>query len=185
MAVVEISSAEYFAYGTQDESDEYFAAAAHAQAWRDEDDADVKGRALVTATRMLDRQKWQGEKTDPDQDGAWPRTGVAEDEPVNDEGVPLKVVHATFELALVLLNDPEAIQVTQNSSQKVSSLSAGSVSISYFRGAEGEPLRFPLPVMELIGDWLGASSDLGGIGFSSGIDGSSSFALGFGRTRGL
>ncbi len=182
MASIIIDSNEYYSYVSVDDADIYFGAASHGGPWRAAETAD-KEMALVTATRTLDRQKWQGEMTNADQGAAWPRTGITGVDPAV---VPQEVLDATCELALSILNG-EAVQTNPNGNvQTIASQSAGSVSISYFRGAEGKPLRFPLIVMELIGKWLGGGSNNAALGFSSGTCERSTMAhLNQGRSRGF
>jgi hypothetical protein len=61
-----------------------------------------RGKALVMATRAIDRLNYHGEKTDPDQTLQFPR--------LNDTEVPQDIKDACAEEALALLDgkDPEA-----------------------------------------------------------------------------
>lgn len=182
MAEVDIDGTTYFAYASLEDADGYLAANLAADTWRGTDD-DRKGMALVTATRVLDRQRWRGTKTDTAQVGAWPRsgTGLAG---VEDGTVPADIVNGSIELASALLDGSEA-QTAQSTAQTIQSLRAGSVSLSYFRGAEGAPLRFPLPVMELIRLYLagGGSGMAGAIAYGTGKQ--STTVDDYGYTRGL
>lgn len=182
MPEVVIGSISYPVYADVEAANNYFAAASHAAAWVAAT-VDQKGQALVTSTRTLDRQRWLGDKTDPDQDLAWPRTNTGVDG-VEDDEVPANIITASMEMALSILNG-EGVQTDQNVSQKIQSLKAGSVSITYFRGAEGQPLRFPLIVHELIRDYLAATGRLGLSGIATGVDGASVTNEDFGYTRGL
>jgi hypothetical protein len=182
MATVEIDGNDYDAYADQEEADLYLAASLSADSWRAAED-DVKGMALVTATRLLDRQSWVGEKNVSNQTLAWPRkdTGV---EGVADAVIPQDIINGTIELASALIDGSEA-QTAQTTAQTIQSLRAGSVSISYFRGAEGVALRFPLPVQEYLGKYLtGKGSQLVGA-ISSGTDGCTVTGDRLGYVRGL
>lgn len=182
---VDIDGEEYPVYADVEQADEYLNAALHAtDVWPALDD-DTKARALVTATRVLDRQRWRGVvyTSSPPQLLAWPRmnTGIVG---VIDTVVPDAIGYATIELALALVSGTDA-QGEQNTSQKIQSLRAGSVSLTFFRGAEGEPYRFPLIVQELLWDYLlGVGVGIGGTR-STGTDGVSVTHEDFGINGGI
>ncbi len=161
MAEVTINSEEYNSYSTVAAADTYLNASlgAAADAWRAAD-ADTKGRGLVTATRWLDGQTWLGEPTDPDQDFAFPRTGI---DGLEDDETPDELVQASQELAAALVEDPDLR--TTLSETKLQSMSAGSVSLTYFRGESVEvSTPFPSIIMDLIGQWLTTTGIAGGLG---------------------
>lgn len=171
-------------YASVETADIYLNAAAHASIWSTLSD-DQKGQYLVTSVRTLDRQKWKGQRavTSPLQELAWPRvdTGLAW---VADDVVPTDIVNASIELALALA-DGSDVQSASNNSQKVQSLRAGSVAVSYFRGAEGTARRFPTIVDELVRAYLASTgSGLAG-GFAYGTDGTSQTEEDFGVTQGM
>ncbi len=142
--------------------------------------ADNRARALVEATRLLDRQRWQGAKVDDGQALAWPRTGVTVDgAEVSSASVPADITTAAYELAIAAMADASVIAGT-STGNKVSSVSAKGVGVTFFAPVTGS--RFPDRVMELIGAYLGGSSDSSGFGasgsagsYSSGTDGASAF----------
>lgn len=171
MATVTIGTVDYTTYADVVEADEYAAAAIHATAWRAADET-TKEMALVTSTRLLDRQAWVGEKTDADQELEWPRsnTGV---EGIEDDVVPQQVVDASIEIAIALV-DGSQMQTQQSTANNIQSLRAGSVGITYFQGAEGSPLRFPLIVDELLRGLLVGS---GGSGSGAGLSGAISTSV--------
>lgn len=187
MADVLIDSQPYDSYGGVEEGDFYFAAATHAANWVAASEL-LKGQALVTASRVLNRQQWKGDKYDAAQPLAWPRTSTGVDG-VEDTVIPQAIVDACFELALSLL-DGSAVQTNPEATQeqKTSSLKAGSVSISYFKGAvtpaELKPGRFPLIVQELLKPYLGGSVS-GLVNEASGVDACSVTEQDFGFTRGF
>jgi len=163
-----ISSQAYEVYADIGEADLYLAASTHPVAWPTAS-AEDKSKALVTATRILDRQKWLGEKyLTTGQALAWPRSGTGVDG-VEDDVVPQNIIDASIEMASALL-DGSDLQTEQNQSQKLQSITAGSVNLTYFRGAEGTPLRFPLIVDELIRDYLAGSFVSFGT-LAAGVDG--------------
>lgn len=161
---------DFTVYAGTDEADAYAEGALQADPWRAADD-DTKGRALVTATRIFDRQRWKGDKTVANQDLAWPRSNTGIDT-VDPAVIPEDITNGSIELAFALV-DGSTVQYDQNTSQKIQSMQAGSVSLSFFRGADGIPIRWPLPVQELIRDYLaGGMLTLAGP-ISSGVDGKS------------
>jgi len=139
-------------------ADTYFTNAIHATAWAAAITA-TKEKALVTATRMLDRQDWVGAKTSGVQALDWPRTGVTDSEgtAISSVSIPSFIEQACCELALALLNDP-SVQTNPDQKQRISSMSAGSASISFFSSIPGA--RFPTIVHELIGWYLSTKTEL-------------------------
>lgn len=170
---------DHLVYGDEDGWDVYFSGHAAAAEW-EAADTDARMKALVTARRTLDRQLWLGSKTDPDQLYQWPRSGVSG---VDEDEVPLAIIEAQYELALALLQGNDFLSA-QNQSQKIASLRAGSVAISYFRGADGAEYRFPLTVQELIGEYLSGSGSVGAVPTASGVDGESSTRRDYTLTQG-
>jgi hypothetical protein len=138
-----------------------------------------RSRALVQATRLFDRQRWQGTATGS---LSWPREGVTDEdgEEVSSASVPARIVDGVYELALAGLADG-SVFAGASAGSSLSSFSASGVSMSWFAARPGH--RFPSTVMELIGWALegagGSSTDLAGsIGpgaYASGTDGESQF----------
>lgn len=163
MDVIIISSQAYDSYASVEEADAYLAASLHAgTTWSDATE-DNKGRALVTATRILDRQRWAD----------------AYDTQAEREVVPA-IQDACCEMALALLQGSD-LQSESTTGQKLQSITAGSVSLTYFRGAEGSPHRFPTIVWELLRDYLGGTG-LGVYASAHGVSGVSSTADDFGHS---
>ncbi len=156
MATITIAGNDYPAYQTVDEISIYAAAAVGdaATAWN-EADLTTQAPAAVSASRLIDRQQWQGEKTDPDQIPAFPRTGLyyPDGTAVPSDVVPEQVLDANSELAMDLLSG-STVQTDPSTQQQTRRLKAGSVEIEYFN-IPGTGTRFPQTVMELIGFWLG------------------------------
>lgn len=141
------------------DADTYFEDAIHAAPWTASSN-DTKEDALVTATRMLDRQEWVGTKTNPLQALDWPRTGVtySDGTAVDPLTVPQFILDATCELALALIVNP-SIQSSTNSGSNVKRLKAGSAEIEYFNSTSGAG-RFPTIVAELVNPYLASSVNL-------------------------
>lgn len=165
MEAVLIGSQPYVSYATVEQGDAYFAAALHAANWVAASELS-KAQALVTATRVLDRQSW-GEAYDTQEE----RSSVED------------IQNACLEMALALL-DGSDLQSESTTAQKLSSIKAGSVSLTYFRGAEGIARRFPLTVDEYLRPYLAGSAGIGG-GKSFGVGGGSVTDDDFGHTGGI
>lgn len=89
-----------------------------------------KEAALKEATRVLDEQfSWGCTLTDYSQALAWPRTGFTDPEgrPIASNTIPKRVMDATCNLALFLLQNGGLNQ----SSSDLRSLKAGPISIAY------------------------------------------------------
>lgn len=153
MARITIGTTNYDSYASVATADKYLAADYSASDWRDADD-DTKGRALVTATRLLDRLTWAGSKTDSDQLQAWPRTGTG-DSTIDEDIVPQRVIDASIILANDILTGSD-VEGANSTEQKIKSQKAGSVSIEYFRD-DADGTRLPQRAMELLVGLLGGS----------------------------
>lgn len=154
---VDVDAGVFDVYADLDTASEYLDSSIHAESWTAATDEE-KGKALITARRTIDRQSFLGEKTDTAQALAFPRkeTGI---EGVVDTELPLDIVNANIELALSLL-DGSDVQNQQTNVERVRSMSAGSVSISNFRGID-YATRFPQIVQELLGKYLGGADSSG------------------------
>lgn len=160
--VVQIGSGNVFdTYATVSQADDYLLGSVTADSWRALATDEDKARYLVSATRSLDRQRWLGEKTESTQPLAWPRTGTGVDG-VEDDVVPQDIINASIELAASLVDDSAPL-TSQNNEQTTQSLKAGSAAITFFRGAGGEPSRYPFNIMELIRDYLAATTSVAGV----------------------
>ncbi len=166
MQIVMIGSSPYDSYASLAQYDAYVAAAIHASAAALIASDDSKGQALATMTRILDRQVWAAAYD-------------TQAERVNVQAIQ----DACIEGALALL-DGSDLQTEQVTGQKLQSLRAGSVSLTYFRGAEGFSHRFPVIVNELLRDYLaGADLVIGMV--ATGTGGTSSTEDEFGHTGGV
>lgn len=133
--------------------------------------ADDKARVLVSVTRWIDSQCWKGEKLDPLQPLAWPRT-------VGDIAT---IELAVTQLAVLLAANPELADqsmglVAVSADGGIKRLKAGSVELEYFRAlnftvyGSGAVSPFPAGIMNLIGSWLCGKGSSG-----YGLSGSKSF----------
>lgn len=172
-SVVLIASQPYDVYAPLDYANLYLQANFAASGWFSLTD-DQKGAALVSATRLIDRQCWLGDPTGlSGQTLQWPRTNTGVDG-VDDTIIPQGIIDGSVELAFAITDGNDVINNQVPGVQKIRDLAAGSVHISYFRLAEGataQVARFPLPVQELVGKYLcGAGAGLDAL-VSSGTDG--------------
>lgn len=151
---VTINDNTYDVYVSVAEVDTYAAGSLTADAWQAMV-ADDKARVLVSVTRWIDSQCWRGDKVDPLQPLAWPRT-------VGDIAV---VELAVTQLAVLLAANPELADqsmglVTVAADGGIKRLKAGSVELEYFRAmnftiyGSGAVSPFPQGIMNLIGAWL-------------------------------
>lgn len=154
---VTINGEDYDVYASVEEVDRYANGSLTADAWQALTDDD-KARVLVSVTRWIDSQCWQGEKIDPAQPLAWPRTVGA---------LPV-IEQAAIMLSILLAANPELMDqmtgATVSADGGTKRLKAGSVEIEYFRalnftvyGSSGRLDPFPRNIMILIGQWLCAN----------------------------
>lgn len=143
--------------------------------------ATQRAQALVEATRLLDRQAWDGTLTAAGQALAWPRDGVTATPPsgvaVTDGATPTEIVTGCYELALAMLAKPAVVAGT-STAVNVQSVGAGPTSVTFFSPVAGG--RFPDRVLELV-EWAfgGSTSSLVAMGsYVSGTDGCSQFDTG-------
>lgn len=87
-------------YGSLVDAQSYFDTRLNADAWL-ESTQDEQKKALISATRRIDRLNFNGDKTSSDQTLEFPRGG--------DQTVPQDIAVACYEIALALLEgaDPE------------------------------------------------------------------------------
>lgn len=184
-ATVVIDGNTFAVYGDTDFVDDYMAGAIHGATWGTQDDT-TKAKACVSATRLIDRQVWRGNKTSVEQELAFPRSGLfdASGAAVASDDIPQAVFDAFCELCLALVDGSE-VQTSTTTESNIGSLTAGAVSVTFWRGAGSVPGRFPTIVQELMGRWLAASGS-GAVGASAfGTDGCSAFTSDFGINDGV
>ncbi len=174
MGQVTISGTNFDVYGTRAAADTYMIARI-GSSWTASSSTD-RNRALVSATRQLDRQNWTGERVAvaPGQPLEFPRTGLVDKDgiAVSSASVPLIMEEANYELALELLADP-AVQEAGSTGSNTKKVKAGSTSVEFFRPTSGT--KFPTIIQELVGLWLESAdpADTGNVAF--GTDGCSTF----------
>jgi hypothetical protein len=148
---------EYDTYIDLADADIYLAAQITATGWAAAT-PDQRSAAIVSMTRTINRQTWQGKPSDGFESAAWmafPRSGLVyrDGSPVDPTTVPQEVIDATCEGASYMLNGVP-IQDESSTFNPTKIIKAGSVMLESFRLIEPLP-RFQPAVQELIGQWLG------------------------------
>ena len=180
MATVIISGTSYDVYADESTASTYLTARIGADDWFSASSTDRK-KALVSATRMLDRQQWQGTKTVDSQPLEFPRDGLTDCDgtSLSDNTTPQGVVDGSIELAYQLILD-STVQDSAGTGSNVKQLKAGSAEVTFFKPTIGASssanTRFPTTVQDLVKCFLngsGRSSAVGGL--ASGTDATSTF----------
>jgi hypothetical protein len=116
----------------------------------------TKETALIMATRLMDSMwEWSGAATDDVQALLWPRVGMRaknELEFVPDNEIPIELKNATAELAFQLIAEDRTLD-SDIESKKITSLTAGPVSLSFGEGVTAKVV--PDAVYHLIPPWWG------------------------------
>jgi len=171
---ITIGADTFDVYGPRADADSYFNGKLNRSSWSSAAGSD-KDRALVSATRTLDQQLWEGLPTDlvTPQALAWPRTGVTDknDQPVGDTVFPQDLLYGYYELAQQILDNP-ALDEAANQDSNIKSVTADVVNVRFFRPVTGTIL--PTTVFNWIKQFLGSNSSSIG-GFASGTDQCSEF----------
>jgi hypothetical protein len=128
----------YTVYADVETADVYTLAAYHGAKWRAAA-TDTKAQALITATRLLDRQVW-----------------ITAYNTFALRAVEQNIINASIELGIALLDGSE-VQSNATNAERVRSMSAGSVSITNFRAVDAAT-RFPQIVHELLRGYMGTST---------------------------
>lgn len=134
-------------YATVEEATAYFTDRLDATGWSSAD-AIRKWQSLVTATRMLDNLNWAGRVTDTEQPLAFPRVAdyfdprVGSTVSLDGAVVPSRVVNATFEQALHLLNNTGLLEDTGS----VLGMDVAGIGLNSIKAAA----KYPSPVMSLV-----------------------------------
>lgn len=154
---VSIGSDDYTSYADLDTADTYLAASVTVQGWSTATD-DTKGKGLVSATRLLDRQLWATGYTTFDERLAIPA-----------------IVNACCELAGMFIDGSTDPLTSSTTVQTTQSLKAGSVAITYFRIDPNLAARFPTIIQELVGPYLAGNANTVATAYIGGTDVCSGF----------
>lgn len=163
MPTINRDGVEFLVYADENDADEYALGSMDSAAW-DASDSDTKERALITSTRILDRQQWvQGYETFDDR--------------LENENI----VNASIEMSFYLISGSDLETNGNQATKEITHLQAGSVSISYLAtaagsiGGPGGSMRWPLPIEEKLRGLLAGATTGAAIGkpFFAGYDGES------------
>lgn len=169
-------------YGSRAEADAYFLDSLRKENWN-AFNTSFKDQALIESTRVLERQKYLGEKEVGSQALAFPRTGLKDKEGNDMTGAESLAIakEAEFEYALFLAENTKKLGERDSTGKSnIKSVGAGSAKVEFFRPQKGA--RFPLAIQELLGDFIGGSGGL--VGLASGTGDKTSFRTEYGTTRG-
>ncbi|MBL4904288.1 MAG: hypothetical protein JKY62_16820 [Desulfocapsa sp.] len=160
-------------YGSRTEANTYFGDSINSDIWTAFSNT-KKDQGLVEATRLLERELWQGTKEVALQDLHFPATGVTDCAGVAvDPADTLETAKVgQFEYALALLNKPSLLNSTDATGTNLKQAGAGSAKVIFFKPKKGS--KYPLQVLSVMKCYF-AGSD-GGTGMvSSGTGDSTSF----------
>lgn len=174
MPTITIGANNYEVYDTLANAEIYFAARVGATVWDAALDAD-KNKALVSASRWLDRITWKGAKTSDVQPISHPRTGLTDRDGivVSSTVIFADIISAFFEMASAILVDATAPDVSGGTNPKrIKKVKADTAEVEFFPHSMSGG-RFPTVIGELLGPFLGSLSSV--VGAAYGTDQSSSF----------
>jgi hypothetical protein len=139
-------------YVTVSEANAFFENRLSASSWDDADDT-AKAQSLMTATSILDSLHWQGVILSETQELAFPRNGEYFDTFLGynvtfGNTVPKRITHATFELALHLLVNPDLLE----DSGKATDIAVGAISLSRVSSANLLPSTVRRLIRPLLAD---------------------------------
>lgn len=121
------------------DAEAYFAERLHVDPW-DTADADTKAKALITATRAIDRLLLVGCKADSEQALEFPRAVMTGYGLIADDAVPQVVLDAVCEEALELL-DTSGAERRKLQAAGVTSFQLGTLSEVYATGSSGRSAK--------------------------------------------
>jgi hypothetical protein len=137
MVTITISGTDYDSYLSVADADDFLGADLALYATWAAATTDDKGRALVSATRWIDQQSWQGSKTSDAQPLDWPRTGVIfEGESVDSGSVPQDILDGCAMLAALLIQD-SSIAGSSSTSSNIKRVLAGTAEVEFFTPTKG------------------------------------------------
>jgi hypothetical protein len=169
---ITIGSDTFNVYGPRADADTYFNGKINRDSWSGAA-ATTKDRALVTATRLLDLEPWEGAPTDlvTPQPVAWPRTGVTDKngQSVGTSIFPTDLLYGYYELAQALVDNP-SLDESADQDSNIKEVMADVVAVKFFRPTSGT--RFPTTVHNFIAQFLSLDATAS---FSSGTDQESTF----------
>lgn len=195
MATITVSGVVYEVYGGLSDANKYFAAAIQGSPWLAASSS-TRNQALITATRVFERTRWQGAPTDAvtpvppnalplsagEQALEFPRTGLVDMNglPVPSDSIPQDMIDGSFEYALAVVNDAAIQSAAETGSnvkidkltQRIEGAITKATEMQFFRSTLGTQGQFPTIVQGYVGQWLASTQATvgilaGGIGVAS------------------
>jgi len=163
MPTVTIGSDDYEVYVTVSTANIYLAGDSLRYPTWSVTSSDDKARAIISATRYIDRQRWQGSKTSDAQVLQFPRSGLtrADGTDVDEAEVPQEVLDATSILAGEIAADPSILNLL-NAGSNIRRVQAGSAGVEYFKPTLDSATKLPTSISELLSFFLeGANTSSG------------------------
>lgn len=153
MATIKINDYEFNSYATVEEANKYFSAR-FGSSWHEIDEVE-KAQLLVSATREIEKLKFQGIKLDPEQELKFPRViccYLVELTNKNLVSCCCEIAYAIYNMNLITGDI-----ITPNA-DKIQSMSVGNTSITFKEGATVDCdncLAVARQIAEkFLGDWL-------------------------------
>lgn len=151
MKTITINGIEYPTYATVEEAEQYFNAK-FGSTWSEIEQLD-KEKLLVTATREIEKVKFQGYKLDIAQDLAFPRVICScSINPINPEDI---LIACCSEIANAIYNLPVTENVITAGADKIKSMSVGDTSITFQDGVTIETDNYSAVATSIIKKYLG------------------------------
>ena len=135
--VATLKSATANSYVTLAEANTYFETVPDSTTWDNKTD-DQKKRALLSATRWIDRLNFYGDRCDDGQALKWPRNNYEVD---NVElvctAIPNNIKYAEYELARALANETDAITGNKGTDGTYEEVKLGELEVKYNTDSQG------------------------------------------------
>ena len=135
-------------------------------AWLTLSDDDAS-RTLVSATRYLDQQPWQGKATGIGEDGSpttlqWPRSGVVVGGvAIDSTTIPTEITEATFELAVMIAASPGLVNKLDQGSNVQAANAGGGTGVAFFAptsARNGTATVLPPMIQRMVGKFLASAT---------------------------
>ena len=161
MSLIAYPTAGANSYSNLADAEIYFSDTLNASAW-DSTDQPTKEKALITVTRLIDRQSWKGAPTVSPQDLDFPRTGLTDTEGVAIPGndLPPFLLPAVYEYALLVLQSSNLQKEVSSGGTSIRRIRADVTEVEFFNTAGVSTTRLPGIVHELLGRYLASTNVL-------------------------
>lgn len=160
--VTTVGAADANSYCSLGEANAYHAGHSYSSVWDDAESDDVRNRALVTATRLLDEHvDWNGDVVSEDQALQWPRSGLyyKSKTVIPSNVIPQKLKDATAEFARQIL-EADRMKDMKQEAEGLESLDAAGVAMKF---RNPRPKVIPDAVWVMIRSWGTIADRKGGV----------------------